>query len=30
MVYEVMDVLKMSYKDGTYDAVIDKGTLIFK
>ena len=27
MVWEVMDATKMSYKDGEFDAIIDKGTL---
>ena len=27
MVWEVMDATQMSYKDGEFDAIIDKGTL---
>jgi EEF1A lysine methyltransferase 4 len=27
MVWEVMDATKMSYKDGEFDVILDKGTL---
>ena len=28
MVYEVMDIFNMTYKDAYFDVILDKGTLI--